>query len=46
MWRDDAACNSGRERHPRGCAAQVMMAERMKRGIKAEMEEAREILVR
>jgi hypothetical protein len=24
---------------------QVMMAERMKRGIKAEMEEAREILV-
>ncbi len=30
----------------RALPLQVMMAERMKRGIKAEMEEAREILVR
>jgi hypothetical protein len=32
--------------HRRALPLQVMMAERMKRGIKAEMEEAREILVR
>ena len=37
---------SSRRWHISFLPSQVMMAERMKRGIKAEMEEAREILVR